>query len=102
MDYCIILRLTYIHTPIVCPSVFADPVFLMTPDLDARFKLFWRDNLLPGVKARVVDKIDVFVSHFSARTTVSVPHTYIAQDQITNEQGATDIAANINTMPNRH
>ena len=41
---------------------FLDPVFLMTPVLDARFQMLWLDSLLPPVKVRVIDKISVVVS----------------------------------------
>jgi hypothetical protein len=75
---------------------FSDPIFLVTPVLDARFKLFWLDSLLPSVKARVVDKIYLLASRFFARTTANV-----ARDQNTNDQDANDTVTDINTTPKR-
>ncbi|CAM4844986.1 unnamed protein product [Rotaria magnacalcarata] len=44
---------------------FSDPIFLVTPVLDARFKFLWLDNLQDTLKLRVIEKIHTaFVRFF--------------------------------------
>ncbi|CAM4847283.1 unnamed protein product, partial [Rotaria magnacalcarata] len=45
---------------------FSDVIFLISPLLDARFKLLWLDSLHTFVKLRVVEKIrDAYVRYYS-------------------------------------
>ena len=57
---------------------YSDPIFLITPLFDPRFKLMWLDNLAPSVKARVVDKIFDFFRAVFPRGRLQVWFTNVA------------------------
>ena len=67
-----LLRHFEIDVPFASHSMserFSDVIFLISPLLDARFKLLWLNNLNTVVKARVLEKIRGDFVHFFSKLT---------------------------------
>ena len=51
---------------------FSDPIFVVTPVLDGRFKFLWFDNLQALVKLRVIEKMHTALVRFFSKLTFSL------------------------------
>ncbi|CAF1078887.1 unnamed protein product [Rotaria sordida] len=70
---------------------FSDPVFLIAPLLDARFKLLWLDNLQLAIKLRVIEKIYSTFVRFFSKLNFSVSQPEGADESSVAEQDITDM-----------
>ncbi|CAF0934628.1 unnamed protein product [Rotaria sordida] len=70
---------------------FSDPVFLIAPLLDARFKLLWLDNLQLAIKLRVIEKIYSTFVRFFSKLNFSVSQPEGADESNVAEQDITDM-----------
>ncbi|CAF4280979.1 unnamed protein product, partial [Rotaria sordida] len=70
---------------------FSDPVFLIAPLLDARFKLLWLDNLQLAIKLRVIEKIYSTFVRFFSKLNFSVSQPGGADESSVAEQDITDM-----------
>ncbi|CAF4431475.1 unnamed protein product [Rotaria sp. Silwood2] len=70
---------------------FSDPIFLIAPLLDERFKLLWLDNLQFAIKLRVIEKIhSTFVCFFS-KLNFSLSQPEGADESNVTEQDISDM-----------
>jgi hypothetical protein len=69
---------------------FSDPIFLIVPLLDPRFKLLWLDHLNTVVKMRVLEKIHEAFVHLFSRVTVHSTHVARSEASSTNERGVAE------------
>ena len=80
---------------------YADPIFLITPLFDPRFKLLWLDSIAPSVKARVIDKIYALFVCFFARTTASAIRTRVNNDVTIVDQNIEDTSTDVGASTKR-
>ncbi|CAF1360442.1 unnamed protein product [Rotaria sordida] len=70
---------------------FSDPIFLIAPLLDARFKLLWLDNLQLAIKLRVIEKIHSTFVRFFSKLNFSVSQPEEADESNVAEQDISDM-----------
>ncbi|CAF1478343.1 unnamed protein product, partial [Rotaria sordida] len=70
---------------------FSDPIFLIAPLLDARFKLLWLDNLQFAIKLRVIETIYSTFVRFFSKSNFSVSQPEGADESNVAEQDITDM-----------
>ncbi|CAF1635794.1 unnamed protein product [Adineta steineri] len=70
---------------------FSDPIFLISPLFDARFKLLWLESFHTIVKLRVIEKIRNMFVRFFCKLTFYTAQNVQADVSNAGEQGGTDI-----------
>jgi len=77
---------------------FSDPIFLISPLFDARFKLLWLDNFHTVVKMRVMEKIRNMFVRFFCKLSFYTLHNVAADISNAAKQGDIDVMTK-NTDP---
>jgi hypothetical protein len=75
---------------------FSDMIFLISPLLDACFKLLWVNNLDTVVKMRVLEKIRAAFVRFSSKLSISVSHNVGADMSNAAEPSGTGVGTKSN------